>query len=51
MKRVILLIDEISVHASEEAMEVSQSFARHRHLPSQAKVLSTTQRLAKTTKP
>lgn len=30
------------VHASEEAMEVSQSFARRRHRPSQANVLSTT---------
>lgn len=45
---VCIRMDAISAHAVEEAMEVSQSLARRRHLPSQAKVRSTTYRRGST---
>jgi len=51
MCRADLRIAAMSVHASAEAIEASQSLASLRHRPSQAKVLSTTQRRAMTTKP
>ena len=38
-------------HASDDAIDVSQSLAKRLHLPSHEKVRSTTQRLATTTKP
>jgi hypothetical protein len=41
----------IMIHASEEAMDFSTSFASLRHLPSHAKVRSTTQRRGSTSKP
>ncbi len=40
-----------SIQASLEAVECSQSLASLRHLPSQAKVRSTTHRRGKTSKP
>ena len=41
----------MSVHASADAIVFSQSFAKRRQRPSQAKVRSTTHRRAMTTKP
>ncbi len=41
----------IVVQASADAMDFSQSFANRRHLPSHAKVRSTTQRRGRTSKP
>jgi len=51
IRRVIRLIDEMNIHASADAIEASQSFARRRQRLSQAKVRSTIHRLGKTTKP
>lgn len=44
-------MDAMRSHASAEAMVASQSLARQRHRPSQAKGLSTTHRRTMTTKP
>ncbi len=41
----------INVQAVELARDFSQSFARRRHLPSHAKVRSTTHRRGRTSKP
>ena len=41
----------MSAHAVELSIDVSQSFARRRHLPSHAKVRSTTHRRGKSLKP
>ena len=41
----------IVTHASADATDFSQSFAKRRHLPSHAKVRSTTQRRGRTSKP
>ena len=38
IRRVIRLIDEMNIHASADATEASQSFARRRQRLSQAKV-------------
>jgi hypothetical protein len=45
------LLDEITIHASDDAMETSQSLARRRHRLSHARVRSTTQRRGRIMKP
>ena len=50
IRRVIRLMDAMTSHASEEAMEASQSLARRRHRLSHAMVRSTTHRRGRTTK-
>ena len=51
IRRVILLMDETTIQASDEAMEASQSLARRRHRLSHARVRSTTQRRGRIMKP
>ncbi len=51
MSRVALRMAAMCSHGSDDAMEVSQSLASLRQRPSHAKVRSTTQRRAMTTKP
>jgi hypothetical protein len=46
MNLAVRRMEAMSSHASEDAMLASRSFARRRQRPSQAKVRSTTQRLA-----
>ena len=50
-RRVMSLMLAINVQAVELARDFSQSFARRRHLPSHAKVRSTTHRRGRTSKP
>jgi len=50
-RRVMRRMWAIMIHASADAMERSTSLANLRHLPSQAKVRSTTHRRGRTSKP
>jgi transposase len=50
-RRAVRRIWATLIHASAEVMDFSQSLASRRHRPSQAKVRSTTQRRARTSKP
>ena len=51
IRRVIRLMDETSIQASDDAMEASQSLTRRRHRLSHARVRSTPRRRGRTTKP
>lgn len=51
MRLVSILIEAICAHAVALSIDFSQSLARRRQRPSQAKVLSTTHLLGRTTKP
>ena len=50
MNLAVRRMEAMRSHASEETMEASQSFARHRQRPNQASVRSTTHRRAMTTR-
>lgn len=51
IRRVIRLMDETTIHASDDAMEASQALARRRHRLSHARVRSTIQRRGRVIKP